>query len=154
MFHMKHLQMAAPKGNQFWMLAKNAGRPLEYTPEEFLNVAFEYFQWATENPWYKKEAIKGGDLAGKIVDVPIDRPFTIHGLCIFAGIVIQTFENYAKREEFMEIVTRIRGIIYNQKFEGAAVGAYNSNIIARDLGLADKKEVEKKKVTVSFKDAG
>lgn len=32
--------------------------------------------------------------------------------------------------------------IYTQKFEGAAVGAFNSNIIARDLGLADKKEID------------
>lgn len=32
--------------------------------------------------------------------------------------------------------------MYAQKFEGASVGAFNANIIARDLGLIDKKEVE------------
>ena len=40
--------------------------------------------------------------------------------------------------EFSSVITRIRETIYQQKFEGAAVGAFNANIIARDLGLADK----------------
>ena len=30
--------------------------------------------------------------------------------------------------------------MYSDKYEGAAVGIYNPNIIARDLGLADKTE--------------
>jgi hypothetical protein len=38
----------------------------------------------------------------------------------------------------MEVITRIDKYIYNQKFEGAAAGFLNPNIIARDLGLADK----------------
>lgn len=42
----------------------------------------------------------------------------------------------------MQVTTRIDEIIYKQKFEGAAVGAFNANIIARDLGLADKKDVD------------
>jgi hypothetical protein len=32
--------------------------------------------------------------------------------------------------------------MYAQKFEGAASGAFNANIIARDLGLADKTEMK------------
>ena len=44
----------------------------------------------------------------------------------------------------MPIITRIREAIYQQKFEGASVGAFNANIIARDLGLADKQDVKVK----------
>jgi hypothetical protein len=33
-------------------------------------------------------------------------------------------------------------VIFNQKFSGAAVGAFNANIIARELGLADNQKVE------------
>jgi hypothetical protein len=32
--------------------------------------------------------------------------------------------------------------MFAQKFEGAAVGAFNSNIIARDLGLIDRTELK------------
>ena len=42
----------------------------------------------------------------------------------------------------MPIIHKIEEIIYNQKFEGAAVGIFNSNIIARDLGLSDKKDID------------
>jgi hypothetical protein len=145
--------MAAPEGNEFWRLAEDPGRPKAYDPPRLLNISYDYFKWATENPWMKNEAVKGGDNAGMIIKVPTSRPFTIHGLCVFAGISVQTFDNYSKNKEFLEVTTRIREIIYNQKFEGAAVGAYNANIIARDLGLADKKEVNKVIKKLDFKDA-
>ena len=41
-------------------------------------------------------------------------------------------------KDFSLIVTHIEETIYRQKFEGAACGFYNANIIARDLGLQDK----------------
>ena len=31
--------------------------------------------------------------------------------------------------------------MFEQKFAGAAVGLFNANIIARDLGLADKQDI-------------
>ena len=49
-----------------------------------------------------------------------------------------TEENYKKLEDYVDTCTRIRDIIANQKFEGAAVGAYNANLISRDLGLVEK----------------
>jgi DNA-packaging protein gp3 len=45
------------------------------------------------------------------------------------------------KQDFSSIITRIRETIYNQKFTGAAAGFLNPNIIARDFGLTDKKEV-------------
>ena len=32
--------------------------------------------------------------------------------------------------------------MFEQKFAGAAVGLFNANIIARDLGLTDKQEIK------------
>lgn len=130
--------MAAPKGNQFWRLAEHPGRPKSYQPDELWEKALEYFEWIENNPWYKNEAVKGGDAVGTIIQVPTSRPFTQTGFCVFAGISLNTFDVYAKTEEFQEVTTRIREIMYTQKFEGATVGAYNANIIARDLGLVDK----------------
>lgn len=135
--------MAAPEGNQFWRLA-DWGNPKAYTPDELWSKACEYFEWCDSNPWNKHEAIKGGDAAGSVIDIPTERPYTLHALCIFSGIVTNTFRNYEQDEAFLSVTTRIREIIYSQKFEGAAVGAFNANIIARDLGLTDKKELDHK----------
>lgn len=42
--------MAAPKGNQFWMLRSKHGRDkLFATPEALWEAACEYFQWCDEN---------------------------------------------------------------------------------------------------------
>jgi hypothetical protein len=129
--------MSAPEGNEFWKLA-DWGKPKAFTPEELWEKACEYFTWCNENPWNKNEAIKSGDYAGTIIKIPTERPYTLQALCIFSGIVTQTFYNYAQTEAYLDITTRIREIIYSQKFEGAAVGAFNASIIARDLGLTDK----------------
>ena len=39
---------------------------------------------------------------------------------------------------------RAESVIRSQKFAGAAADLLNANIIARDLGLAEKKQVESK----------
>lgn len=133
--------MAAPEGNQYWQFAKHTSNAI-YTPETLWDKAKEYFEWCLASPWFKKEAIKGGDAAGTIIEIPTAKPFTLKGFSLFAGISFQTFENYSKKEGYVDITTRIREICYTQKFEGAAVGAFNANIIARDLGLSEKSEIQ------------
>lgn len=62
---------------------------------------------------------------------------TIRGFCLFAGISRQTFLNYEKDERYLDIVTRIKDIIV----EGASADLFNVNIIARELGLAEKTDM-------------
>ena len=81
----------------------------------------------------------------RLIEVPKMRAFTIQGLCNYIDISVKGFNLYEDREDFIPITTRVRQIIYNQKFEGAASGFLNANIIARDLGLVEKSE---SKVTV------
>jgi hypothetical protein len=53
------------------------------------------------------------------------------------------FKNYEKdkdKSEFFAVTHEIRRIIETQQFEGASVGAFNPNIIARKLGLSEKTE--------------
>lgn len=134
--------MAAPEGNQFWKNRKKHGRETEFTPETIWEEAQAYFDWCDQNPWIKTDFVRGGELAGKTVELPTQRPYTIQGFCVFAGISVKTFAAYEKRDDFFPIITHIKEIIYTQKFEGAAVGAFNANIIARDLGLTDKSETK------------
>ena len=66
---------------------------------------------------------------------------TIASLCIYLDINKSTWFDYAKRDGFSDVTTRVEEIIYSQKFQGAASEFFNANIIARDLGLADKSEL-------------
>jgi len=137
--------MGAPKGNEYWKKRGKDGRDKEYkTPQELLEQAMEYFKFCDENPWMKNEAIKGGQMAGEIINVPIQRPYTLEGFALFAGLSYQGFLNYGEKEshkDFFEVYTYIRQIVEQNQLEGAAVGCYNASIIARKLGLADKKEL-------------
>ena len=42
--------------------------------------------------------------------------------------------------DFSTVISRIESVIETQQFEGAVVGAFNANIIARKLGLSDKQD--------------
>ena len=66
---------------------------------------------------------------------------TIDGLCIFLDIARRTWDGYCERDDFVPVTTRVAEIIRTQKFQGAAAELLNANIIARELGLADKSEL-------------
>jgi len=133
--------MGAPKGNNFWEIRSKHGRSkLFKSPKLMWDAACEYFQWAKDNPWYRS------DIKGKFneeVEIPIERPLTLKALCLYLDCneaYFRTFKSQLPKGEkgFNTVIKNIEDTIYTQKFEGAAVGLYNSNIIARDLGLTEK----------------
>jgi len=134
--------MAAPENNQFWKLRSKHGRDLIFSSPTLLwEACTEYFEATDKRKWNKIE-FNGKDATK--CEVPTDTPYTWTGLYLFLDISHTTWQDYETREDFIAICTRVRHTIYTQKFEGAAVGAYNANIIARDLGLTDKKELDHK----------
>lgn len=134
--------MPAPKGNRFWELRSSHGRKPKFESSDKLwEAACEYFEWVESNPLMSAELVKFQGEA-TVAEVPKMRAMTIQGLCLFLDITNQNLQEYGEREGFSEIVTRIKDVIYQQKFSGAAADLLNSNIIARDLGLADKKNVD------------
>lgn len=137
--------MAALKGNDYYKLRSKDGRDLIFeTPEALSNACNEYFSWCLSNPLMEtvvqKIKINRDEEEIRLVEVPKMRAFTIQGLCNYIDISVKGFNLYEEREDFIPVTTRARQIIYNQKFEGAASGFLNANIIARDLGLVDKSE--------------
>lgn len=135
--------MGAPLNNNFWTLRSKHGRDKIFADATaLLEAVGEYFEAVDAAPWHKNEAIKGGDKAGAIVKLPTQQPYTLKGLCHFLDIQYVTWIEYRERSEFKEAIARIEDFVYNQKFIGASVGAFNANIIARDLGLVDKRDVE------------
>lgn len=144
--------MAAPNGNQFWKLRSKHGRDKIFaTPEIMWEAACEYFEWCEQNPLHETD-FRGKDATQ--VELPKMRAFTIQGLCLFLDVNTLYFRDFQKNcsDDFSQVIARIMEIIYNQKFTGAAAGFLNPNIIARDLGLADKKDIDSH-TRVTFKDA-
>ena len=72
------------------------------------------------------------------------RALTLQGLCLYLDCNTVYFTHFEKdcSDDFNKVITRIREVIYKQKFEGAAAGFLNANIIARDLKLTDKTEID------------
>lgn len=135
------MTMAAPIGNEFWKVRSTHGRkPIFATPEDLEAACIEYFEWVEANPLKEAQAFAYQG-AVTVHELSKMRAMTLGGLCIFLDIDRTTWADYAKREGFSPVVTRVDEIIRSQKFGGAAAGLLNANIIARDLGLADKSEL-------------
>lgn len=138
---MSRYPMAAPKGNTFYKFVhKPTGRPKKYTPDSLWDKARKYFDWVNDNPLYEQKAFG----TGLIRNLPKMRAMTEIGFCLFAGIDENTFHRYKTHQDykdFWDISITISKVIYQQKFEGASADLLNSNIIGRELGLSDKKEV-------------
>lgn len=132
--------MAAPKGNQFWKARSSHGRsPTFANPDALWEACTEYFEWVDANPLYEDRIIA---YQGEVQHVPTAkmRAMTIGGLCLFLDIARRSWDDYRGRQDFVPVVTRAEATIRDQKFSGAAADLLNANIIARDLGLADRQE--------------
>lgn len=137
--------MGAPKGNEFWKLRSKHGRDkLFETPELMWAAACEYFQWCDNNPWIKTD-YKGKDV--EEVLIPTQRPYSLSGLCLYLNAnsaYFRTFKSQLPKDEkdFNTVISAIEETIQTQQFEGATVGSFNANIIARTLGLSDHQNVD------------
>lgn len=133
-----------------------AGRPKKIpTPEKLWEIACDYFQEVDESPFLKQDFIRGGESAGQKVNLETIQPYSWAGLDeylirhgIISGLDDYRLNTYGNYEEFQGVVARIAQTMFNQKFKGAAVGAFNASIIARDLQLA---EITKSEVTAKVK---
>ena len=142
----------APAGNQFWKLRSKHGRDKLFATHDLMcEAACDYFQWVVDNPEHETKPIvtsngKGEGSSVELIEIPVKQPFTLHGLCLYIDCstsYFRTFRSTIKPEDkdFLTVIEKIEETIYNQKFSGAASGFFNSNIIARDLGLKDQSDV-------------
>ena len=129
-------------GNQFWKRRTKHGRDKVFANSESLwNSCCEYFEWVDDNPlWEMKVTQYQGEPVS--MEVPKMRAMTLAGLFFYLKISHETWNLYKKRNDFIEVTREAEQIIYSQKFAGAAADLLNANIIARDLGLADKTQTE------------
>lgn len=135
--------MAANKGNQFWKKRSKHGRDkIIESPEIMLEAIYEFLEQKTDEKIHKPEAIKSGDNAGTQFDLKIKDYPTLSELAHFLGFkTLKSWYNYKDYEGFLQVITHAEEIIKTWKLKGAAVNVYNHSIVARDLQLADKKDI-------------
>lgn len=147
--------MGAPEGNKF-ALGNDGGNDFKFTPKDFDLAWQQYFQYTDETPWIKHEVLKSGERAGELIPVPVAQPYTEFGFCAFHNLgdrylykLSKTIEKHLSDpestkkhvcEELGTILSQARARCKAQKFAGAAVGAFNANLIAKDLEMVSKTE--------------
>lgn len=135
--------MAAPKGNQYYKSRKKDGKDKLITPGELFEKALEYMQWLKDNPLKETKVFASmGELLTTCVDhvrIPLEDDFFE-----FAGIKKATFHNYAKNEDYLDVVMRIRALFKTKRIQSASAGFANANLIARIDGLSEKTDINVK----------
>ena len=130
----------------YWKWVANTGSPKNLrNPKQLWKLACEYFESIDERPFEKQDFIRSGESAGTIVKLKTIMPYTWQGLELYlrdAGVLAKLDDYRANKEsrytEFADVLARITQMIYDQKYSGAAVGAFNAAIISKDLGLTEK----------------
>ena len=122
--------------------AGKRGRPRKYTPAQLLQEFEKYVNDRMAHPLVIEETETG--IVGKS---PIDKTkrkvipqlLSIGDFCIHLG----THRDWWNKlpEDFFGVKTHIGNFIEQYQLKGASAGVFNANIVARMLGLADKKEV-------------
>lgn len=133
--------MAAQKGNRCWEVrAKHGLDKLYNDPHALWEDCCGYFEWIDQNPIYEEKLISyQGE--GSTHAVPKRRVMTWIGLALYLGVTGRSLTRwYQERDDLRPVLEAAAEVIKDDKFTGAAAELYNSNIIARDLGLRDSQE--------------
>ena len=131
--------MSLSPGAQIWLCrSKHGAEAVAKDPQACYEACIEYFQWCEQNPVLEERV---GFSKGRAVRaiVPHPRAFTLWGLSIFLGISTDTWFIWRKeRESHRAVISWAEAAMKEQKFTAAASGLMNANLIAREMGLADK----------------
>ena len=134
--------------NVDWKKYKKLGKPKALkSPEHLWELATKYFEEVDANPILKEELLKGGERAGQAVNLRLKRPYTWSGFSafLFMNSIVFKLDDYHRNtdgryDHFSGTLANIDSVMRTQKFEGASVGIFSANLIARDLGLSEKTE--------------
>lgn len=139
------------KGNKFWKLRSKHGKDKLFSDGAVLLDEFYAFaDWCDRNPWLRAELVKHQGSAEQY-DVPLGRPYTMDGFTFYLGVSGSYFRSAktALKEkveegkatdsevELLEAIELIECAVRTQNIEGAAVGVFNTNLVARIHALAE-----------------
>lgn len=81
-----------------------------------------------------------------IIYLPVPSPATMEGFKCFlwdkgvGDIKCYIDNSHGAYSDYLPIIARIKQEIFKRNFSGASAGLYKENLIARQLGLADKQQ--------------
>ena len=124
-----------------------AGQPKKIPDAETLYKWFEaYKRWSKKNPM-KKMDFKGKD--AEQVTYKLERPLTWvgFGVWLWKNKTVSNIDEYKANKDdvyaaYSSILRTIGGEIYQHQYDGASVGIFQQNIVARKLGLTEKSETK------------
>jgi len=138
---------ARRKDSPYYLLRNrfNVGRKRKYnTGAEIWQVAMEYFEDVDSNPMFETKVFG----TGIVHKIPKRRPYTKTGFLLYAGLDKKNYADYCdidskhdatEAEISLAMACRqINAVIFTQKIEGAASGEFQHQIVALELGLAQK----------------
>ena len=135
-------------------IKRGRGKPkIIKSPDELLNFFNEYKKYNIANPIHETIFV-GKDAIERIKKHY--KPLTWQGFEVF--LFHQGIADNSNQSGYIDLkkyrtnfnnayteyvpILRVIGLeMFDQKYSGAAVGIYNANIIAKELGLADKSEI-------------
>ncbi len=137
--------MAGDKESQFWRLRSKHGKDrIVKSPKQLAELADEYFELCVSDPLEVVD-FKGKDANEVTYKHP--RPFLKNELARFCGLAqwrsIELLKEVkGKEDDYTQVIARIEGIIADRKYTYAVIRVFDSNIVARDLGLVDRQDVK------------
>lgn len=130
---------------------KKSGQPRIFeTAQRYREAWRKYFDWADNNPWYKNDFVKSGELAGMHVKIPTQRPFSIMGFQSyydlsgdFCDSLIRSLKESGAPDyqEYLSVYEWAKNKCTNQRIEGGLVGAFNANLVGRIDHLVEKTDL-------------
>ena len=140
---------ASERGDIIDLCAKRWGRsPIWENPIELLNAFKDYKRWADEHPVYATEAIKSGNFAGQIIQIPRKRLLTVEEFTSFIGAPSNYLDREKARHEsdfkefgldastaFIEVIEKIKNSIADDMDRGAAAQLVDGTYVAKLRGF-------------------
>lgn len=118
------------------------GRPRKYTPAQLLQEFENYVNERMAHPLVIEETeigYVGKSAINKSKTKTIPQLLSIGDFCVHLGVSRNWWNELP--EDFLGVTTHIRNFIEQYQLKGASAGVFNANIVARLLGLADKKDI-------------
>jgi hypothetical protein len=150
--------MAFNEGHNWWRRRSQHGRGLLFSsPELMWEAACSYFDEADGSDYWKKLEVAFDRNSASFMsqEFVLKTPFTWEGLCLALDCSLSYFRTFKSKinkkikeginddvdDNFLTVIENIDYVIKKQQIEGAMVGKFNSNIVARYLGLKDASEL-------------
>lgn len=136
------------------MMPNPVGRPPRFKNSGELWQKFvEYCDWVDDNPWQLKSGSSSIDDRGREEKSnflrqevkPVQRAYTLYGFCAFAGIHYKWadfYKNYRDKQGFKQVLDQIENVVCAQQVDGAMIHQFDSSLVARLNGFADKQQME------------